>query len=303
MSNPQCIVYVADLSFFFPTFVSACQARKWCRTETDVVIVLTERPRDRETLSGLCTRAGIIFLNGSETLEANFSRLSSSDFSHRISKAAMGRLLVCDILPSQYQQITYIDGDTQIFSSLEKLEAFEVPTGRFLASPDYVGVHDYLSGMPLGRSFNSGVLKLNRTGWVGPEAFEYYVTHGGKLHDQGALNACGKDALMLMSCNWNFPKQFLHKLDGARPPLVHFMAHPKPWDGVFFPWGRDEYEIYSHCIEEFPELRKFRARIEWVRKAVYKFRSIKNSIRARKEPQGERIRDLLDPENFTETNI
>jgi lipopolysaccharide biosynthesis glycosyltransferase len=279
--NNQCIAYISDENYFFPTAVSALQARAHTYPTTDVVIVATENFKYIADAQTFCDSHGIRLIDASVLLSKKFAGLNAQSFSHRVSISAMGRLLLSDVLPAQYQQVIYIDGDTQIASSLNALEDLHAAPGKLLAALDYVSVLERLNGAEQSTVFNSGVLKFDRRQWIGPAAFDHYVANGGELHDQGALNAVVGDALLLISNRWNFPKQFLHLLGADRPAIIHFMAHPKPWDGRFFPWTTAESDVYRRALKGNPSLKPFVSKISLPRYCVYKMRSWRDELKFR----------------------
>ncbi|CAH0342912.1 glycosyltransferase [Rhizobium sp. CECT 9324] len=278
--NVQCVVYVTDEGYFFPTAVSALQARKEALSSTDIVIVATEVFRNKSNAEEFCRDAKIVLVDGAQFLAEKFAKIDQRDFSGRVSVAAMGRLLLSDVLPSHYQQVIYIDGDTQIIGKISPLEQIHVPAGKILAALDYISIVQRARGNASHRYFNSGVLKFDRSDWIGQDAFDYFVTHGGELHDQGALNAVAGDGLILMSNRWNFPRQFLH-LAGTRPSIIHFASHPKPWDGVFFPWSQAETATYRQALRENQSLEPFVRKISTARRCAYKVRSLGDRIACR----------------------
>lgn len=284
--NRQCISYVTDTQYFFPTAVSAMQARNNARSTTDIAIVLTENIKNMGAARKFCGQHGIKLINATELIARKFAKLDKASFAGRVSMSAMGRLLLSEILPRQYETIIYIDGDTQISGSLAELEDMRVAPGKILAALDYVSILDRLNGLEQSVVFNSGVLKFDRRQWIGPAAFDYYADHGGELHDQGALNAVAGDALVLISSKWNFPKQFLHLLGPERPTITHFMAHPKPWDGRFFPWTRKEADVYRQALRENPCLRPFVTKISPLRRIVYWLRSARDEAAFRLKLRG-----------------
>lgn len=271
--NIQCISYVTDENYFFPTAVSALQARKAASSSTDVVIVLTEAFKHKAEAETFCKATGIILLDGSQILAEKFARVDRRDFKARITIAAMGRLLLSDLLPSHYRQVIYIDGDTQIVGDLALLENVEVPKGRLLAAMDYMSiVKAARSGLPQ-TYFNSGVLKFDPSDWIGPAAFQHFMEHGGQLHDQGALNTVAGEAPIFISNRWNFPRQFLHLTD-RHPTIIHFASHPKPWDGVYFPCSQRETDVYREALKNHPALQPFVRKISLLRRLKYRLRSI-----------------------------
>lgn len=275
--NSQCIAYVTDENYFFPTAVSALQAKSKAAKLTDVVIIISEAFKERRMAEDFCRENRIILLDRSQFLAEKFEQIDRREFSGRVSVSAMGRLLLSELLPEHYQQVIYIDGDTQIVDSLLPLESIVVPPGKIVAAPDYLSIVERARGLEARQYFNSGVLKFNRADWIGPAAFDHFIAHGGHLHDQGALNAVAGNALIPMSSRWNFPKQFLH-LAGQRPAIIHFMAHPKPWDGVFFPWSSKEARVYAEAVRSHPSLRAFVQKISLRRKLTYKLRSFRDRL-------------------------
>ncbi|MCJ8518605.1 lipopolysaccharide biosynthesis glycosyltransferase [Pseudorhizobium tarimense] len=269
----QCIFYVTDENYFLPTAVSALQARKAASASTDVVVVLAEDFKHRAEAAGFCKSTGIILRDGAQILADRFAQVDRKDFKARISIAAMGRLLLWDLLPPHYRQLIYMDGDTQIVGDLTPLENVEVPKGRLLAAMDYMSIANAAqTGRPQ-TYFNSGVLKFDPADWVGAAAFQYFTEHGGHLHDQGALNTVAGDATIFISNRWNFPRQFLH-LAKKRPAIIHFASHPKPWDGVYFPCSRRQTTVYHEACKPHPSLAHFVLKITPLRRLKYRLRSI-----------------------------
>lgn len=299
--SQQCIVYITDRNYAFPTFLSAIQARKFAQHDTDVLVLMSEKIEDFPDLKALLNEDGVLLIDSSEALSNSLAKLDDTYFQKAISKTAMGRLLLPEILPHQYQKIIYLDGDTQVWGSLQALEDCDVPKGQFLAAPDYLSIEQYLNGETLPRYFNSGILKFNRDGWIGQEAFDLYIDLTRKktrmkFHDQEVLNRLGKDKLIYINSKWNFPKQYLHLLtpEMQQPAIVHFMANPKPWHGAYHPWTKNEYSSYQALKAKSPVLEKYYPKISSSRKLVYRYRSIKSSLFAKLDPnQQKRMADLL----------
>ena len=275
--NTQCIAYVTDENYLFPTAVSALQARRAASASTDVVIVFTERFRHHDEALDFCNSAGLIVVDGSQLLAERFAKIDRSDFQARITIAAMGRLLLSDLLPRHYRQVIYIDGDTQIVGDLAPLEELIVQPGKLVAAMDYTSIIEAAQTGQKSGYFNSGVLKFDPADWIGPAAFEYFIRHGGHLHDQGALNSVAGDAGIFISNRWNFPRQFLHLLD-KHPTIIHFASHPKPWDGVYFPCSRAHTAVYGDVLQNYPCLSPFVRKISLTRRMAYRLRSFRNRM-------------------------
>ncbi|MGO8499502.1 glycosyl transferase, partial [Rhizobium ruizarguesonis] len=77
---------------------------------------------------------------------------------------------------------------------------------------------------------------------------------------------------------WNFPKQFLHLATMSSLSIVHYMAHPKPWHGTFFPWTYKESQVYVDLRKAHPIYNSLYRGISFDRKILYKYRSIRARI-------------------------
>ena len=297
MSN-QCVAYVTDVEYSFPTILSALQARKFASSETDVCVLMSEHLDNFEELKSLLALSGVKLMDATEALHQSLGKLDGSHFMGRISVSTMAKLVLAQILPDNYTQIIYLDGDTQIVSSLADLENAFAPPGKFFAARDYTSIHGLLQNGKDSSYFNAGVLKFHRDGWIGPEALQLFATNpeacDGK-HDQGALNYVCGSSLILVSNRWNFPKQFLHLVDMSSLAIVHYMAHPKPWHGTFFPWSDTESQVYIDLRKTHPAYNALYRGISFDRKVVYKYRSMRERVRhaLQNEMPNPRVQTLL----------
>ncbi|MCA1443932.1 glycosyl transferase [Ensifer sp. IC4062] len=279
--NTQCVVYVTDVAYSFPTILSALQAREFSSPTSDVCILMSEHLENFGELRSLLALRGVQLVDATEALQQALGRLDGSHFQGRISVSTMAKLVLCDVLPPRYTQIIYLDGDTQVVSSLSELQKAYVPEGKFFAARDYTSIRDFLNYGKDSHYFNAGFLKFHRNGWIGPEALEFFVKNPAAcdgMHDQGALNCVCGSSLILVSSRWNFPKQFLHLVNSSSLAVVHYMAHPKPWHGTFFPWTDKESQVYVDLRKAHPLFRSLYRGISFDRKALYKYRSLKERL-------------------------
>lgn len=282
----HCVCYVTDTGYLFPTLLSALQARRHLAQEKADVLVLAlgADPLALASFSRLASDGGIALLPVPASIVEVMQKArerGGAQFTKKVSVAAMGRLLLADVLPAQYSEFLYLDGDTQVLGSLDPLMHFSVPQGKFLAARDYMAVMDRfalpwreltnahhdrlgLSAEQRQRYFNSGVIRASRRTWVriGTAALEYFLTHPDSCapyHDQGALNAVAHPDLLLISQRWNLPRHFLRiAAKSAEPPvIVHYMSNPKPWHGAFLPWSRREYRPYMELLARYPEVADY----------------------------------------------
>jgi lipopolysaccharide biosynthesis glycosyltransferase len=280
--NNQCVVYVTDAEYSFPTILSALQARKFASAATDICVLMSEHLDNFAELKGLLAMSGVELIDATAALKDSLGKLDGSHFQGRISVSTMAKLVLCQVLPAEYTQIIYLDGDTQIVSNLVELENAVAPEGKFFAARDYTSIHNLLHNGRDSHYFNAGVLKFHRNGWIGQEALELFVKNPeaceGK-HDQGALNYVCGSSLILVSNRWNFPKQFLHLVNMSSLSIVHYMAHPKPWHGTFFPWSDAESQVYVDLRKSHPVYDALYRGITFDRKMLYKYRSIRERIK------------------------
>ena len=266
MNVQTCVCYCTDRSYLFPTLVSALQARAHTTSDiADIIIVCFDV--DAATISiteSICNKNNIII----------FSR-STADIDD--TPAMLGRLYLDEILPENYKNILYIDGDTQIKSSLNEFLSCPPPEGRFFASADpmvfllednskegaFVRKHFLDIGLKPEQSrkyFNTGVLYFNRSAWVviADQARTIIRSQNtmSRFPDQDILNVVGIERALPMSLSRNFPV-FLYnaRLEKAiQPNIVHYMSQPKPWEGVFRPWRTEVYEPYPALVAAYPEI-------------------------------------------------
>jgi len=276
-----CICYTTDPGYLFPTFVSAMQARLHAPAGIADVMIFSigDSAQLENAFMRACNAEGIRFLSVSpDHLEG--------------AGAMLARLFLDRIVPPDYAQLLYIDGDTQITGGLAPLLRTEVPPGQFCAASDPMtfslrgkGRHDrdlanYFASLGLAPErqhnyFNSGVIRINRTGWdeIGRDSWALFQKLRGcsRYPDQDALNLVAMDRRIPMSLAWNFPI-FLRnaKLEHAiAPRIIHYMGSPKPWHGQFPPWGPAEYETYLVAARRYPALTPFITRMPLRRKLKY----------------------------------
>lgn len=271
MTN-SCITYVANEGYLFGTLLSALQARRHTSRElADVAIFCVGEPgKEASVVASVCAAESILFK------VVPLSILDGSDFRY-------ARLFLDRFVPEQYDQLLYLDGDTQVCSSLDELIKNCPAPGRFAAVRDALvfslnettGLagrqreHLVELGIPEANwpgYFNSGVMRINRNGYaeLGQRAMAAYQAKATviKYFDQDVLNIAGIEVCDHISPRWNFPSHLLGRLDRSIPPaIIHFMAHPKPWHGPLPPWGKRYHQPYLDLASRFPQLSPFRPRM------------------------------------------
>lgn len=266
-SNPDCcIVFTTDHGYLFPTLVGAIQARRYSSADSADVLIFGFGVNSvaSETVTEVCEAENITFLP--------VERGAIDD-----ATPMMARLFLNRFVPESYNQYLYLDGDVQVCGSLDPLLNAHVRPGEFLAVndpmtfliKDYGGedrkADDYISSLGLNqrqnsRYFNSGVLRINRSGWerIGKDAWDLVCKNavGFRFADQDPLNIVAADCRTAISLKWNFPI-FLRNAGVEafiRPCVYHFMSSPKPWEGVFPPWNANFTKPYSDLLSTYKNL-------------------------------------------------
>ena len=120
-----CVVYTTDRKYLFPTLVSAMQARQHASIDQADVMIMG---------FGLEDEARGIFLPVCQSENIILSEMDSSLIEHQ--DAMLARFFLHRLIPPQYRQCLYLDGDVQVLGSLDPLLNADVPDGHFLAAND-----------------------------------------------------------------------------------------------------------------------------------------------------------------------
>jgi lipopolysaccharide biosynthesis glycosyltransferase len=314
--TPSCMVFTTDTSYLFPTLVSAIQAREFSSPSLADVLVIG---------IGLPIESIRLFTPIFERENIRLLALDESAIDHQ--PAMLARLFLNKIVPPQYEQFLYLDGDVHIHRSLDPLIETYVPPGQVLAANDPIAF--LLDGAsPLSRRltryfqsvrvpeavtanyFNSGVLRMPRDGWdkISEAALAHYLTHHrlARFPDQDALNIAAFGNRLQMSLAWNFPV-FLRNAGlhtSIDPHITHFMANPKPWQGNFAPWDAETVVPYQDILQRYPSLesliRPFSSRTH----AMYKLQQFgKRWYEALAWGIGSRKRQIMEYENNLNTFV
>jgi lipopolysaccharide biosynthesis glycosyltransferase len=277
----SCICYIANQGYLFQSLVSGVQARAFSPESWDVIIYdLTGNPgEESHRIKHVCEAKGILY------------RWEDPSFLGPLH-IMNARLFLDQLLPSDYQEILYLDGDTQVVGDLGPLLSFQPQVNGLCAVRDPM---IYLSGIgklrenfeeeirPFGDSYvNSGVFRVNRASWaaISQEALDH-IADAGALHfeDQTIINRVVQGRCNYASLRWNFPGFVLgYGVDAIVPPsIVHFMSNPRPWQGSYAPWGPSWHKPYVAIADEFPEISDYCAALDLRKRAAYKVKQMAKS--------------------------
>lgn len=277
----NCVCYAVDSNYLFPATLSALQVRsKTPRDCADVAIVCFDAPNTNTRRA-----ADISESHGIKFISVPQAELEGVPL-------AYARLFLDKALPTQYKNLVYIDGDTQVPNSLEDLFGPSLAHYDFMAARDAMTliVNDntrlakkikrYFQSLDINdsdheRYFNSGVMKLKRS-VIGDLRSEIKILLDRKANnftffDQDALNIILSGNKNLMSMKWNFPTFLMNYSHFREVPahLLHFCSNPRPWHGPFRPWGEAYFQVYTEFAKSFPNTNHRTQPLTGLRKVKY----------------------------------
>lgn len=277
-----CICYLANQGYLFQSLVSAIQAREFSPPGCDIIIYdLTRKPgEESRRIADVCGVKGILYKWENPAFLGDLHIMNA-------------RLFLDQLLPADYTEILYLDGDTQVIGDLTPLVSFQPQPGGLCAVRDPM---IYLSGVnrlseefeeeirPFGDDYiNSGVFRVSRASWaeISREALAQMGAATKSLHfeDQTIINKITAGRRDYASIRWNFPGFILgYGLEEiAQPSIVHFMSNPRPWQGSYAPWGRSWHEPYLAIASEFPNIAEYCDALDLRRRAAYKVKQLAKS--------------------------
>lgn len=133
-----------------------------------------------------------------------------------ISISAYARLFLSEILNTRISKIIYADCDAIFMKSLEKLWSIDITDFSLAGVLDHVGIDNKLKiGLQEDSPYiNSGFLLINLEKWRQTRAqqkmISFIESQNGNVihHDQGVINACFKNDIMVISPNYNVMTSF-----------------------------------------------------------------------------------------------
>jgi lipopolysaccharide biosynthesis glycosyltransferase len=119
-----CICYISDEGYLFPSLVSIRQLKKHVNAnDADIIMFcIGAESRTTEAFRTIYEQIGVRFFmvprDAIDNMHIMFARLFIDRFA-----------------PAEYSQFLYIDGDTQIATSVDALVNVVLPADRFCAAP------------------------------------------------------------------------------------------------------------------------------------------------------------------------
>ena len=262
-----CVCLTTDRHYLLPSLVAASQVRVNASvSKADVVVILVGATHhEAEAVRPAFEAAGVVL-----------ALVGRDEVGGRPPNHI--RHLLDGLLDRRYRKVFHVDSDIQVLSTLDPLLDAAWQPGRVLAAPDPMALmvdapgqkwsrqRAYfdsigLSTNAVARYVNTGMFGLWRDdlGPFGAEVLRLLSSSPRKLKfdEQDAVNLAFGEAVVSASIGWNYPAFFSNFDYGGivRPRVRHFMSNPRPWDGVFPPWGPLEHAVYSKVAAETPSLR------------------------------------------------
>lgn len=207
--------------------------------------------------------------------ELGFGPELDNFFRGHVPVSALARLAIAELIPEEYEDLVYLDGDMQIVGDIGPLINAQVPAGQLAACVENfiltcddireepVWAYRYLRSLGIGQPsdyLNSGLLAFSRSTWleVAPEAMRFFLDRPDlcKHHDQSALNAVCRGAWLPISPAYNYNSFFQKWLipRPVQPRIVHFSSSPKPWQSDGGPWPQRFAGPYHAFLQKHPLL-------------------------------------------------
>lgn len=206
-----------------------------------------------------------------------------------ISISSYARLFLSEILDKKISKIIYADCDAMFMNSLEILWSLEIEKKSIAGVSDHVGVDNKIKiGLEINSPYiNAGFLLINLEKWRETRALEkilYFIeSKNGNVthHDQGVINACFKDDILILEPRYNVMTSFFdfkdvnairyyygvenyysqHEINEAKknPVFVHFTPSfsRRPWvEGSRHPLKNTYYNYLLKTPFKNNELQK-----------------------------------------------
>lgn len=269
------VIYAGDASYAYPMLASALSVRRHSGDAFDITIFAadyTSKQFDTAARIGETFGVQIAPLNAADYMQFDLSKYGTDKGFAHLRPSVLSRLVTGRAIPERYDQVLYLDGDTQCAGDLSPLIRFRMPAGRLGGVPDSMNYMKRDNGRyaahwrammgDIGLSvddtwYNTGVMMADRQTWIerGDAALAYFTANVSlcKFPVDGSTNATARGRWLPISCRWNFMAPMrMWGLDAAiAPRFYHFTGREKPWQGRMDPW-RDFWPRYEALRRESP---------------------------------------------------
>ncbi|QIR37807.1 glycosyltransferase family 8 protein [Tolypothrix sp. PCC 7910] len=264
------VVCAADDKYSMPVAVMACSAVANLPSNRKLLLFvidggIKENNKQKILNSVDSSRCHIKWLQPSDIL------LEKMKLSGHISLAAYYRILIPELLSSEFQKVIYLDCDLVLNQNLEQLWQNDIEDKYLLAVQEiktpYVSAallnYDKLGIPPDWKYFNSGVLLINLEKWrkdnISTKIIQYVEQNKEyiRFHDQDGLNAVLAGQWGELDPRWN-QTPFIYEYSSwenspfnestfnnvlNNPWIIHFASSFKPWNAYKY---RDKELFYKY---------------------------------------------------------
>ncbi|MGM0594920.1 MAG: glycosyltransferase family 8 protein [Pseudomonadota bacterium] len=232
----------------------------------------------------------------------------------RYGVAALFRLSLSTLLPTELERTIYLDCDVLAFDDVEKLWRIDLE-GHTVGAVTNLGKQPLERlGITDGAYFNSGVLLIDLQQWrresVGQETLSYMQQNAEHLvfPDQDGLNRVLQGRWKHLPLRWNQQPASYSMLEKGKtqpsltreqlreavttPGIVHYLGKNKPWNYMTFHPLKENYWGYigqSPWKGASPAHRQLKDRLK---KALLLEKNLKHLLRRQKTPTATRMRGL-----------
>lgn len=273
------VVLITDYGFLLPSLSAAMQiyAQADVMKVADIFVLITNDEEDAiSELKVSFDRDGLSLRMLDEGL---FALPADTPFHEtHVPRSTLARFALQHVIPPEYENIVYIDGDVQILGSLLPLVTHRVQRGYIAAASDFLWLCDgetgrfwpnhqnYLKSLGIENPFdyfNAGVLAFTHETWrtQAPKALNYFKEFPDRCqyHDQSALNAIFLGKREILSPAYNFVSFYanLGLADLVKPRIAHFTGANKPWHYSGPPWDGRFMKHYREFAGKYPVLARY----------------------------------------------
>jgi lipopolysaccharide biosynthesis glycosyltransferase len=180
-------------------------------------------------------------------------QIENASITDHISIATYFRILIPEVVPSQFKKVIFLDSDMIITEDISELWKENIDDYALAATLEYISC-DYKLNLGMraeSNYFNAGVLLMNLEKWRNEnktkQILKYIKDHHAMLltWDQDALNVIFENGWKKIALKWNvghnfFRSESLHKYFDLseseynnlkkHPGIIHFSGSSKPWD-------------------------------------------------------------------------
>lgn len=201
-------------------------------------------------------------------------RISFDVDTGRFDISTLGRLFIGEVLPDKVERCIYLDCDTVVVRSLEKLWRADLCGAVIGAVQEPTIYRKVKEAIGLGEDepyYNAGMLLVDLRAWrqadAGRRMMEFYGEKNGRLlaNDQDVINGTLKGSIRTLPPKYNFFPNYRYfsyrALTGyapvyrqvkkeqfqaakRRPVIIHYMGDERPWIAGNLNHYRRAYEKY-----------------------------------------------------------